>query len=127
MNPKQYLTVVGAVLVLVGVLGFVGIIGPTVSKSLFGGMWVFTPGENIAHVVLGMVALVAAFMLDARTQKMLTVVFAVVTLFFGLYGFIAGPGPNNAFGLANLENPLDNILHLALGVWAAYIVWIKKG
>lgn len=127
MNPKQYLTIVGAVLVLVGILGFVGIIGPTASQSLFGNMWVFTTGENVAHAVLGVVALVAAFMLDTKMQKMLTMVFAVVTIFFGLYGFIAGPGPNNAFGLANLENPLDNILHLVLGTWAAYISWFKKG
>jgi hypothetical protein len=36
MNPRQFLIVGGAVLVLVGVLGFVGVIGPTPSDSIFG-------------------------------------------------------------------------------------------
>ncbi len=114
--------IVGAVLVLVGVLGFVGVLGPTANKSIFGSLWWFDTGENVAHTVLGLVALGAAFMLDAKIQKMLTMVFAVVTLFFGLYGFVSA----NAFGLANLENPLDNILHLGIGAWAAYVAWFGK-
>lgn len=126
MNPKQFLTLGGAILVLVAVLGFIGIIGPTPEKSVFGATWYFDTGENVAHLVLGVVALAAAFMVDAKLQRMLCQVFAVVALFFGLYGFVAGPGPNNAFGLANLENPLDNILHLVIGGWAAYVSWFAK-
>lgn len=122
MNPKQFLTIVGAVLVLVGVLGFVGVLGPTENQSVFGSLWWFDTGENVAHTVLGLVALGAAFVLDAKMQRMLTMVFAVVTVFFGLYGFVSA----NAFGLANLESPLDNILHLGIGAWATYISWFRK-
>lgn len=125
MNPKQFLTLGGAVLVLVAVLGFVGIIGPTPDKSLFGEAWWFDTGENVAHLVLGVVALGAAFVADAKSQKLLTQVVAIVALFFGLYGFVA-TGPNNAFGLANLENPLDNVLHLAIAAWAGYVGFMSK-
>ncbi len=127
MNPKQFLTIGGIVLVLVGVLGFIGIIGPTPGKSLFGQAWWFDNGENIAHTVLGVVALAAAFMASAEQQRMLSIVFAVVALFFGVYGFILpSGGTGNAFGLANLENPADNVLHLAIAAWAAYVSFMAK-
>ncbi|MEK9147909.1 MAG: hypothetical protein AAB650_00555, partial [Patescibacteria group bacterium] len=57
MNPKQFLQIGGVVLVLVGILGFVGVIGPTAESSLFGGAWWFDNAENWAHLVLGVVAL----------------------------------------------------------------------
>ncbi|MBI2327522.1 DUF4383 domain-containing protein [Candidatus Curtissbacteria bacterium] len=127
MNPKQFLLLGGAVLVLVAILGYIGVIGPTPDQSLFGEAWYFDNGENIAHLVLGAIALAAVYLADTKTQKLLVQVVAVVAIFFGLYGFVAGPGPNNAFGLANLENPLDNILHLGIGAWAAYASWMSKG
>lgn len=126
MNSKQFLTWGGLVLVLAAVLGYLGVIGPTASQSIFGESWYFDNGENITHLVLGIVALAAVWAADAKTQKLLTQVVAVVALFFGVYGFIAGTGPMNAFGLANLENPLDNLLHLAIGAWAAYAAWVSK-
>ena len=46
-----------------GVLGFVGLIGPTGQASLFGENWWFDNGENWAHLVLGVVALIAAYAL----------------------------------------------------------------
>lgn len=123
MNPKQFLTIVGVVLVAAGVLGYVGVLGPTAEQSVFGDLWWFDNGENIAHTVLGLVALGAAFMLDSKMQKTLTMVYAAVTLFFGVYGFVS----TDAFGLANLENPMDNVLHLAIGAWAGYVSWFRKG
>lgn len=120
-NPKGFLTGGGVVLVLVAVLGYVGIIGPTSAQSLFGGAWYFDNGENVAHLVLGVVALVAAFVLNASMQKALTGLVALVAVFFGLYGFLTP----NAFGYANLENPLDNVLHLAIAAWAGYSAWKK--
>ncbi len=59
MNPKQFLLLGGLILTLVGILGFVGVIGPSAANSLFGANWWFDNGENWAHLVLGLVALVA--------------------------------------------------------------------
>ena len=64
MNPKQFLLVGGGVLVLVGLLGFFGVIGPTAGQSIFGSTWWFDSGENWAHLVIGVVGLIAAFVLS---------------------------------------------------------------
>jgi hypothetical protein len=119
MNPKQFLLVGGVVLLLLGVLGLV-----LPGGQLLGTDWYLTMGENVAHLVLGVVAVAASFVLDAKMQKMLTTVVGVVALFFGVYGFmVAGVPALNTFGLANLETPYDNVLHLAVGAWAFYAAY----
>ena len=69
MNPKQFLTIGGVVLVLLGILGFVNVIGPTSEVSIFGSAWWFDNAENWAHLILGIVALLAAFALPGTAQK----------------------------------------------------------
>ncbi|MBI4032279.1 hypothetical protein HY374_01070 [Candidatus Berkelbacteria bacterium] len=117
MNPKQFLTIGGWVLLLVAILGAIGILGPTADKSIFGDAWVFTAGENWAHFILGVVALLAAMTLGAESQKMLVGLVGLIALVVGVWGFFLGSDTPNFYG-ANLENPLDNILHLAIAVWA---------
>lgn len=114
MNPKQFLQIAGVVLVLLGVLGFVGVIGPTPDKSVLGDAWWFDNGENWAHLVLGVVALGAGFLLAENFQKLLVRVLGIVAVLVGLYSLVIGP----SFLGSNLENPLDTILHLAVGAWA---------
>ena len=123
MNPKQFLTLGGIVLALVGVLGMIGILGPTKEGSIFGGYWWFDAGENWTHLLLGVVALIAAFALKPDMQKPLTLVVGIVALAVGVIGFLLPNEVPNFLG-ANLENPLDNILHLVVGIWA---VWAWKG
>ena len=90
MNPKQFLVWGGIVLVLVGVLGFVGLIGPTAEASLFGEAWWFDIGENWAHLVLGVVALIAAYALkSADAQKWLVVLVGLLALFFAAYNIFS--------------------------------------
>lgn len=114
MNPKQFLQIGGAILVLLGVVGFVGIIGPTPEESVFGDIWWFDNGENWAHLVIGVAGLAATFVLSANYQKLLVRVLGIVGVLVGLYSLVIGP---NFLG-ANLENPADTILHLAVGAWA---------
>ena len=117
MNPKQFLMIGGVVLLVVGLAGFLGIIGPTPDASIFGPSWYFDAGENWAHTILGIVALIAAFALPAALQGNITLLVGVVGLIVGVWGFLLPNAAPNFFG-ANLENPLDNILHLAVGLWA---------
>lgn len=119
MNPKQFLTLGGIVLVLVGVLGFIGVIGPSADASLFGGAWFFDNAENYAHLVIGLVGLAVAMWGNAMMQKWVTVLVGLFALVVMASGFAYGP---NFLG-ANLENPSDNILHLVVGVWA---LWSAK-
>ena len=113
MNPKQFLTIGGAVLVLVGILGFVGVIGPTAANSVFGENWWFDSAENWAHLVLGIVAIIAAFVLPAGLQKPLVLAVGALGILVALYNLAS----MNLLG-AHLESPADLVLHLAVGAWA---------
>ncbi len=123
MNPRQFLLIGGIVLLLLGIVGFAGVFSDT--KSAF----YLDTGENVAHTVLGIVAIAAAYLLkDANLQKWLVVVVGVVALFFGVYGFIvAGNAPPNTFGISNLESPADDILHLVVGIWALAAAFMPRG
>lgn|SRR3989344_757618 len=120
MNPKQFLQIGGAVLVLLGILGFVGVLGPTAEQSIFGDAWWFDNGENWAHLVLGVVGLIASFVLGAGHQRLLVKVLGWVGVLIGLYSLFI----STDFLGANLENPLDSLLHLAVGAWA---LWASRG
>jgi uncharacterized protein YjeT (DUF2065 family) len=114
MNPKQFLRIGGVVLVVVGILGFVNVLGPTAEASMFGDAWWFDNGENWAHLIIGIIAFVAAYALGAEAQKPLVVAVGVIAVLVGLYSIVVG---ENFLG-ANLENPADSILHLVVGIWA---------
>ena len=123
MNPKQFLQFGGAILVVLGVVGLL----PVFTKENTPWFWLDS-GENVAHIVLGVVAIAAAYLLkDPAMQKWLVAVVGVVALFFGVYGFVVAGGTEpNTFGLANLESPSDNILHLVVGAWALYAAFMGR-
>ena len=116
MNPKNFLVIGGIVLVVVGLAGMLNIIGPTPDASILGSAWWFDAGENWAHLILGVAALVIAFGITPLHGPV-TLLVGVLGLLIGVWGFFAGNMVPNFLG-ANLENPLDNILHLVIGVWA---------
>jgi hypothetical protein len=123
MNPKQFLLIGGVVLILVGILGFIGIIGPTADRSIFGGAWWFDNAENWAHLVIGVVGVIAAYALSGSTQKPLVLLLGIVGVLVGLYSLVI----SEAFLGANLENPADTILHIVVGAWALYAGTRKEG
>ncbi len=119
MNPKQFLLIGGIVLVLVGILGSVGVLGPTTDASIFGAAWWFDSAENWAHLVLGIVALILAYAAGSAVQRPVVMLLGIIGVLVGLYSFF---GYQMLLG-ANLENPLDSILHLAVGIWALAASW----
>lgn len=119
MNPKQFLLIGGIVLVLVGILGFVGVLGPTTDASIFGSAWWFDNAENWAHLVLGIVALILAYATGPSLQRPVVMLLGVIGVLVGLYSFF---GYSMLLG-ANLENPLDSLLHLVVGIWALAASW----
>ena len=118
-TPRGFLIVGGAVLLLLGLLGFVILKDPAMSF-----FWLDT-SENIAHTVLGIVALAAVFVPGlndalAPYYRWIVILVGVIALFFGVYGFlvpVGSPASPNTFGLANLELG-DNLLHLIVAAWA---------
>lgn len=120
-SPKGFLQVGGAILVLVGVLGMMGIIGPTAEKSLFGAFWWFDGVENWVHLVLGIAGLAASFIFPAGLQKQLVMLLGVIGTLVGVYNIFS----STLLG-ANLESPADLVLHLVVGAWALYAAMGKK-
>ena len=123
LSPTTVLRLGGAVLLLLGLIGFTGL---TNSIAFFN----LDSGENIAHVFLGVVALAAAFGIpNPQAHRILVAVVAITGLFFGIYGFVLPAGDEmhrNFYGLANLESPADNLLHLVVGIWAAAAAYANR-
>ncbi len=119
MNSKQFLLWGGIILVVVGLLGW-WLLGPTPEASIFGSTWWFDNGENWAHLVLGIVALIAAYALPASGQKPLVMVLGVVAVLIGLYSLLLSSGGSAQLLGSSLENPADSILHLVVGAWALW-------
>jgi len=126
--PTLFLKVGGAVLLLLGVVGYIGVTNNVNFFNLDG-------GENLAHSVLGIVALGFGFLVKDQTlNKWLVVVVGVVALVFGVWGFFLANGNfagghftnPNFYGLANLENPADNLLHLVVGIVALLAVYFNR-
>jgi di/tricarboxylate transporter len=122
LNPKQFLQIGGAILLVLGIVGYAGVFSDP--KSAF----YLTGGENLAHTVLGVVALAASMWLsDAMAKKWLVALVGVIALFFGVYTLAVGGNPvPNTFGVANLESPADLVLHVVVGLWALYAAFMGK-
>lgn len=124
-TPKGFLTYGGAILLLLGIVGFLGIF----SESAYPAFWLDN-GENVAHTGLGIIALAIVFVPGLNNMfepyyRWIVILLGIVSLFFAVYGFVVAgdTSMSNTFGLANLENPADNILHLVVGAWAIYAAW----
>jgi hypothetical protein len=121
-TPRGFLISGGAVLLVLGIVGFV-----TLNKSteLLGNFFWLDTSENISHAFLGIVALAAVYvpgLNDALRPyyKWIVILVGLIALFFGVYGFLVPAGSSaspNTFNLANLELG-DNLLHLVVAAWA---------
>jgi len=125
---RLFLTVGGAFLLLLGIVGYLNVF----TESGTPGFWLDN-GENLAHTFLGVVALAAVFVPGLNTllapyYRAIVALVGVIALFFAVYGFLQPAGSSvdpNTFGVANLENPSDNLLHLVVGIVALAAAWMK--
>lgn len=124
LRPTNVLRLGGAVLLLLGIIGATGI---TNSWEFFN----LDLGENVAHIGLGVVGLAAGYGIkDERAHRALVAVLAVTGLAFGIGGLFLPAGSfakGNFLGLANLENPSDDVLHLVVGIWTAASALTSRG
>jgi signal transduction histidine kinase len=128
-TPRGFLIWGGAVLTVLGLIGFVALNSKT---SGLGSFFWLDNSENISHLVLGVVALAAVFVPGLNDMlrpyyRWIVILVGLIALFFGVYGFVvAGGAEPNTFGLANLELG-DNLLHLVVAVWAfAAAYWTAR-
>jgi uncharacterized membrane protein len=123
-TPKGFLTYGGAVLLLLGIVGYLGIFSESAVPAFY-----LDSGENIAHTALGIIALAIVFVPGLNTMfapyyRPIVILLGIVALFFAVYGFaVGGNAAPNTFGVANLESPADDILHLVVAAYAFYAAW----
>jgi uncharacterized membrane protein HdeD (DUF308 family) len=127
LYPRLFLIYGGAVLLLLGIVGYLGVF----TEPNTPGFWL-DGGENLAHTFLGIVALAAVFVPGLNTAlkpyyRDIVALVGVIALFFAVYGFLNASGAEpNTFGIANLENPADNLLHLVVGIVALAAAWMPS-
>jgi len=125
---KVYAQVLGIVLLLVGILGFVPALGGTTgfqpSSSLLG-IFPINNLHNVIHIATGLIGIFAGFYGRGGYARMYALVFGVIYTVVTLLGFIVAPGTdvNYLVQLVPL-NIADNLLHtgIALTGLAAYFL-----
>lgn len=103
---KTFATVLGAVLLLVGILGF---INPLTPGGDLLGIFAIDPVHNVIHVLSGVVGL-AAGLSSVKAARYYALVFGIVYALVTVVGFIQG---SSVLGLITV-NLADNLLHLAI-------------
>lgn len=117
---RVYWKISGVALAAVAALGI--LLNAVGLGDLLGGFLTFDWTHNVVHVLLAAIALTLGFgSASAAVQKSVAKVFGVVYLALAIVGFLSGSifGLGTLLGL-NLEIG-ENLVHLALGAWGAYV------
>lgn len=119
---QAYAAVVGIILVIVGLLGFVG--NPIVGDAPINPIFVTGATHNIVHILTGALALYIAFGLSGETQANgvigLGILYAVIFVLL-----LLSP---NLFGILQYDvNAADHVLHAALAVVSVAVGYLARG
>lgn len=120
---KTYTTVVGALLFIVGVLGFIpGLSTDNDHGSLLLGFIQINPAQSVIHVVTGLVALGALASAREYYLRSYVRVFGVVYALVALWGLPAFTGTYDGvlFGLIHV-NIWTELVHVLIGAWGLYV------
>jgi hypothetical protein len=115
---KTFAMVLGVVLLLVGILGYV--LNPAGGHLL--GILAVNGAHNAIHVASGIAGIAAALMGWGRLYCQ---AFGVIYLLVGVLGLVATDTSGMLLGLIH-NNMADNVLHLAIGGAAAYVGFADK-
>ena len=113
---RTFALVLGVVMLLVGILGYV--LNP--AGGLLLGVFAVDSVHNAIHLLTGIAAVAAAFMGWAR---LFCQVFGVVYLLVGVLGLVATDSSGMLLGILH-NNMADTILHLAIGGAAAFVGFV---
>lgn len=117
---KLVVSVLGAVFVLIGILGFIEPLTPD-DKVL--GLFAVNGLHNVIHLLSGVVALIAAS--SEATARLYGKVFGVVYALVTVLGFLM-VGDGSILGLIPI-NQADNVLHIFLTVVLLYVGFGTEG
>ena len=121
---KGYAALVGVVLVVVGLLGFIGnpIVGDPANNPLF----VTGTIHNIVHLATGLLALYIAYMLTGLNQANALIGFGALYIVILVLTFVS-PNLFGILGNASYNvNAADHLLHAALGVASIAVGYMAR-
>ncbi len=114
---KQFTQLVGAALLVVGILGFF------VKESL--GFLHFTMTHNLVHIISGLALGYLGFKGSESSQRLGAQIFGAVYGLVTVLGFL-NVGDGNPLGLQLHLNTTYNIIHLVISAWGLYAGFAKK-
>jgi hypothetical protein len=115
---KTIATILGVVLLLVGIVGFfVGPAGPHMPNFLGTHL---TTSHNLVHILTGAISLYFGLATSLSAARMFDIVFGVIYGLLGVVGFLLGSGDDRMFealsGLGLHLGTMDHVVHILLGV-----------
>ena len=119
MNLRSLAVWIGAVILVIGLIGFVPALVPD-GKVL--GLFLVDPFHNVVHILTGALGIVAGMMSGTKVARMYFQVFGVVYALVTVLGFTTGTG---LLGLIPV-NMADNLLHLVIAVGYLYLGFAVK-
>ena len=111
---KTIAKILGAVLILVGVLGFTTVLAPLGAH--------LNPAHNAVHILTGVISLYFGFAASLSAARTFCMIFGAVYLLLGVVGYLVGDAGNMHMlhvGPLELGNT-DHILHVLVG--ALYLI-----
>jgi uncharacterized membrane protein HdeD (DUF308 family) len=116
---KTVCKILGVVLLIVGVCGFV-------APTLLGAH--LTPAHNMVHIVSGVIALYFGFAGSLSGARGFCLVFGIVYLALGIFGMVLGVDPGKMWNVGPLMLGMaDHGIHLLLGaIFLAGGLFTKK-
>ena len=121
-SPKGFLRIGGFIFILLSVLGLIGVLGDSPSRSVFGSSWWLNNNENITLFASGITALFVSSFFPPLWQRYIVIFVGILSVITGLYAFV-----NPYFFWMNLQTPGDMVFYLIIGFWALYSVYGNMG
>jgi len=115
----MYAVALGAVLTLVGILGFIPALAP--NGNLLG-IFAIDPVHNIVHLLSGIVGLAVAYAANGAYSRWYAGIFGAVYALVTIIGFIQG---HTVLGLINV-NLADNLLHTAIAAASLLVFFMAS-
>jgi hypothetical protein len=113
---KNIATILGVVLILVGIVGF--LVGPTnATTPNFIGTHLNTP-HNLVHIVSGALALYFGMAGTLSAARLFCIIFGIVYALLGVAGFLLGSGADRMLAIDDLLmfGTMDHVVHILLGI-----------
>ena len=117
---KKSVLVLGVVLAVVGVLGFVNV-APIMTNGMLLGIFAVDTMHNIVHVLSGVLAILFA-MRGEEQAKLFAKVFGVVYALVAVLGFVAEDMLMSLMAV----NMADHVLHIVLALAFLYVGFVAK-